>query len=350
VVKDGLKMSDDFTNLINKLSKDIVSKSKSSHCVAEELRKLNKKLNTKNLTRWNSILFMVRSVLRLTPEEFQQIKQKMPNSTADEKERRKKFDITNIERQMLNELKQVLELFEWVTDEFQANDVTISRVYPCVVSLRSKLFDSSVEYPYTEDIRAELLTSLNKRFSNIINQDICQISTFLDPHFGPDLFPDDKIPSIKAKLVSLIKQSQSLEVIQSNNRDNEKEIIENPNKKSKLENKRNENYVSYRRESTLISNDCKTIEDEINDFIRVLTDANFTLNSTLHFWKTNEYTFKNLSKLAKKFLGVPASSAAVERMFSIAGHIFSCKRRRMGDTLFAILVFLKLNEQIMKQI
>ena len=43
------------------------------------------------------------------PEEFQQIKQKMPNSTADEKERRKKFDITNIERQMLNELKQVLE-------------------------------------------------------------------------------------------------------------------------------------------------------------------------------------------------------------------------------------------------
>ena len=150
--------------------------------------------------------------------------------------------------------------------------------------------------------------------------------------------------------MSLIKQSQSLEVIQSNNRDNEKEIIENPNKKSKIENKRNENYVSYRRESTLISNDCKTIEDEINDIIRVLTDANFTLNSTLHFWKTNEYTFKNLSKLAKKFLGVPASSAAVERMFSIAGHIFSCKRRRMGDTLFAILVFLKLNEQIMKQI
>ncbi len=58
---------------------------------------------------------MVRSVLRLTPEKFQQIKQKIPNSTVDEKEGRKKFDITYIERQMLNEFKQVLELFVWVT-------------------------------------------------------------------------------------------------------------------------------------------------------------------------------------------------------------------------------------------
>ena len=169
------------------MSKDVVSKSKSSHCIAEELRKLNKKLNTKNLTRWNSILFMIRSVLRLTPEEFQQIKQKMPNSTSEDKERRRKFDLSSIERIMLNELKQVLELFEWVTDEFQANDVTISRVYPCVISLRSKLLDSSVEFIHTQEIRTELLASLNKRFANIINQDICQVSTFLDPHFGPDL-------------------------------------------------------------------------------------------------------------------------------------------------------------------
>lgn len=336
------------------MSKDVVSKSKSSHCIAEELRKLNKKLNTKNLTRWNSILFMIRSVLRLTPEEFQQIKQKMPNSTSEDKERRRKFDLSSMERIMLNELKQVLELFEWVTDEFQANDVTISRVYPCVISLRSKLLDSSVEFIHTQEIRTELLASLNKRFANIINQDICQVSTFLDPHFGPDLFPEDKMQTIKAKLVSLIKQQNTLEVIQTNIRENvrenEKEIVENPNKKSKIEQKRNSNYVSFRPESKSISHDCKTIEDEINDFIRVVTDENFALSSTLDFWKANEMRFKDLSKIAKKFLGVPASSAAVERMFSIAGHIFSCKRRRMGDILFATLVFLKLNEHILRTV
>ena len=91
----------------------------------------------------------------------------MPNSTTEEKERRRKFDLSIIERQMLNELKQVLELFEWVTDEFQANGVTISRVYPCVVSLRSKLLNPSVEYLFTQEIRKELLSSLNKRFSHM---------------------------------------------------------------------------------------------------------------------------------------------------------------------------------------
>jgi len=186
------------------------------------------------------------------------------------------------------------------------------------------------------------------------NQSRCQVSTFLDPHFGPDLFTEDKLPLIKSKLISLIKQSQSLEVIQTNIRDTNNEtdqnFVENPSKRSKLMNKRNENCISYRQESKVSSHECKPIEDEINDFIRVVSDEHFAVNSTLDFWKSNELRFKNLAKVAKKFLGVPASSAAVERMFSIAGHIFSCKRRRMGDVLFAILVFLKLNEAILKTI
>ena len=39
-----------------------------------------------------------------------------------------------------------------------------------------------------------------------------------------------------------------------------------------------------------------------------------------------------------------ASSACVERMFSIAGHIFTLKRRRLGIQVFMDLVWLKLNE------
>jgi hypothetical protein len=42
---------------------------------------------------------------------------------------------------------------------------------------------------------------------------------------------------------------------------------------------------------------------------------------------------------AIKYLGVQASSAAVERMFSISGHKFSLKRRRLGYAFFTDLVF-----------
>ena len=55
----------------------------------------------------------------------------------------------------------------------------------------------------------------------------------------------------------------------------------------------------------------------------------------------------SLAKLAKKYLAVPASSAAVERVFSISGHIFSVKRRRLGIKYFTDLVYLKLNELFM---
>jgi len=49
--------------------------------------------------------------------------------------------------------------------------------------------------------------------------------------------------------------------------------------------------------------------------------------------------------LAKKYLGVQASSAGPERMFSIAGHIFAEKRRKLGVRTFSDLVVLKLNEK-----
>lgn len=86
------------------------------------------------------------------------------------------------------------------------------------------------------------------------------------------------------------------------------------------------------------------LDTQIEEFIRTCSELN---PSPLIFWSNNEQKFPLLAKLAKKYLSVQASSAAVERMFSIAGHIFSIKRRRMTTTLFMSLVFLKLNENYM---
>jgi hypothetical protein len=52
-----------------------------------------------------------------------------------------------------------------------------------------------------------------------------------------------------------------------------------------------------------------------------------------------------IAKLAKKYLAVPVSSAAVERICSFSGHILMNKRRKTSPYLFSNLVFLKLNEE-----
>jgi hypothetical protein len=46
VIKNRLKLDKKYTDLISKVSNNIVSKSKVSHVIAEELRKLHKKLCT----------------------------------------------------------------------------------------------------------------------------------------------------------------------------------------------------------------------------------------------------------------------------------------------------------------
>ena len=75
---------------------------------------------------------MIRSVLKLKPEDFKEIRDEMSANNATQKEIREKFSLNEQERELLNELKTVLEWFEFVTDELQSNKINISRVYPCV--------------------------------------------------------------------------------------------------------------------------------------------------------------------------------------------------------------------------
>ena len=48
----------------------------------------------------------------------------------------------------------------------------------------------------------------------------------------------------------------------------------------------------------------------------------------------HEVRFKELSRLGKKFLGVPASSAEVERMISIADMFFIVKDEKWEEFFF----------------
>ena len=57
--------------------------------------------------------------------------------------------------------------------------------------------------------------------------------------------------------------------------------------------------------------------DSIYYVLNLNDNAKKIIFCTLEFWKTNENNFSPLAELAKKYLSVPASSACVERMFSI---------------------------------
>ena len=154
-----------------------------------------------------------------------------------------------------------------------------------------------------------------------------------------DFFNSETKIVVKQKVKNLV-----VAVVSSKNNDVEKVQYKiSYNKATQVEQLRKSNYISQKEVNTEIE-----IDDEhkmIDEYVRTVSENKFTC--TLNFWKTYERIYPSLAKLAKKYLSVPASSAAVERMFSISGHIFSIKRRRLGIKYFTDLVYLKLNELFM---
>lgn len=76
----------------------------------------------------------------------------------------------------------------------------------------------------------------------------------------------------------------------------------------------------------------KAYEDEITAYLNLPKESNKI--DPAKWWKEKETNFPNLSVMARQYLGCPASSATVERLFSHVGIAFSKKRKSsQADTL-----------------
>ena len=60
----------------------------------------------------------------------------------------------------------------------------------------------------------------------------------------------------------------------------------------------------------------------------------------LKWWKEHAAKFPYLSQLARRYLAMPATSASVERLFSVAGQVVTAKRASLDPETVTLLVFL----------
>ena len=84
-------------------------------------------------------------------------------------------------------------------------------------------------------------------------------------------------------------------------------------------------------------------KDELTEYL-ALPQIKFTTEmDAINWWKENEKTFPNVAVMARQYLGCPASSAAVERLFSQVGIAFSDKRKRASPNTLASIMFSNAN-------
>jgi hypothetical protein len=208
----------------------------------------------------------------------------MPTRTAKERETKKRFEITPEERAQLVELVSVLELFEWVSDEFQGNQVTLSRVYPCVILLQTELVENMETYKYTQALRNALLESLNKRFLPLFeNDNVYIISTFLDPKFGLNAFPIDMKSKVRRCIRKILLVPESINLLKEKEHRKEKERSDKYNKYMTVETE---------GEPSLTQKDSKDILIDSYLYALKLNDnATNKISCALEFWRQNEQNF-----------------------------------------------------------
>lgn len=87
----------------------------------------------------------------------------------------------------------------------------------------------------------------------------------------------------------------------------------------------------------------KSERDELAEYLALPQIKYKTEEDAIKWWRENKETFPNLEVMARQYLGCPASSASVERLFSAVGIAFSAKRKSADASTLANIMFANAN-------
>ncbi|KAJ8315996.1 hypothetical protein KUTeg_006010 [Tegillarca granosa] len=320
-VKDGLKeCSTHLKTIVNKASQ-IVNHVRKSVNASDLLEDCNR-LQAANVTRWNSQLHMLRSVLNVPEDKLNKIDYKVK--------------LSSYERKLLQELCNILEPFEKATLLVQSeNSASASLAIPVTCGLKHQICQISIDY--SSKMISTLKHSIHSRLSVYENDDSFTIAAILDPRFKLRWCENEKV----TKIIDLLKEKNNQIYAPVSLDDNP---VSPPCKKVKQD-----DFFSFMpststpsRQRHISGKSANTEVDEYLDEPCILMSENPIL-----YWQNNTCRFPNLAKLACQVLCIPATSAPVERMFSVAGKTFRPDRCRLGDKTFENLMMIKCNAKNM---
>ena len=84
-------------------------------------------------------------------------------------------------------------------------------------------------------------------------------------------------------------------------------------------------------------------KDELAEYLALPQIKYKTEEDAAVWWRENKSKFPNVEVMARQYLGCPASSASVERLFSQVGIAFTAKRKSADSSTIADLMFANVN-------
>ena len=310
VVKDGLNKADIFSKVST-----IISHVRKSTVATDVLIGENR-LQSSVPTRWNSQLIMIKSILKVDQDKLNAL------DTAK---------LAAYERNTLRDFVEILSPFEEATDIAQIeNKVSSSLVIPCIRGTRGQL--STLRMKYSNALVKELAESVERRLTIYESEDAYTTASVLDPRFKLKWCKDgNERDNHKSELLSKMYKIE-------NKKSNRPVVVECESKQPKSKRTKLFSFMDSDEEDT---ENIYTDESELREYLLKPTIPGNS--NPLAFWKDHADTYPKLAVLAMKHLAVPASSAPVERLFSIARKVFRPDRCNLSDKTFETLMFLRSN-------
>lgn len=290
-------------------------------------------------TRWNSTYYMLERIIALS-EPLAATVGLLHNPVSLP---------TEEEWIILKELCQILKPFEAVTVEMSSEkQITLSKVILIVKGLISSL--ERIGLYITTQIANELINSLSSsirsRFGTPETNIIMGKASFLDPRFKTKAFTNqDCLKKVKDRIqdeiVAIIKNNLREDTTEENGT---KPAIEVLGKEETNDDIIWQDFDKSVKSSRNVASPLAVAIAEIRMFSE---DANLDRKKNpLVWWEERQKVYPWLSKLAKKYLCIVATSVPCERVFSKAGQLISERRNRLKSKNVEQILFLHCNKNL----
>lgn len=212
--------------------------------------------------------------------------------------------------------------------------VSVSCIKPVLHLFRTNLLQPQEgDLCLTTTIKGNILSYLEDKYSDPENDELLDIASLMDPRFRTTYITPSKLDHIKNRAINEIAELGSGEehpaVPQGE---------KSPPKKKNLA-------AFFKKAAPAATQSYQSEKDKIEaELVSYLLGPEVDPDiDPLDWWKRHEPNFTRLSRLARKYLAIPATSAPSERVFSVGGGIVTCNRACLKPAVVDRLIFLAKN-------
>lgn len=277
-------------------------------------------------TRWNSVFLMLERLL----EQKTAIAAVLNDPSVTPAKKAVSLEINQHDWQVVEDLVAVLRPLQVATTALcSEKETTASSVLPIITKLKDKFLSVRTnDSEIIQNFKMKASQELDLKFN--LTDDLwlspLTMTSFLDPRYKSLGFLSD---ARRFDLLTLVR-----------NRLNEQVSDET------LTETKTATALDFLLSDELEDNTLVSVDTRMEELERYRLESSINRNDDpLVWWKNNQHRYPFLSKLARKYLCIPATSAPSERVFSSSGNIVTNRRSNLTPDIVKSLVFLHHNSK-----